>query len=65
MSLTYEPASERLHKAQGPSRICNESKEEDDEEEKSTPETTQGQIDGLFSKLPFKCYLLETVSVGD
>ena len=28
-------------------------------------ETTQGQIDGFFSHLTFKCYLLEVASVGD
>ena len=30
-----------------------------------TLETTQGQIDGFFSQLPFKCYLPEVASVGD
>ena len=28
-------------------------------------ETTQGQIDGFRSQLPFKCYLPEVASVGD
>ena len=28
-------------------------------------ETTQGQIDGFSSQLPFKCYLPEVASVGD
>ena len=32
---------------------------------KATLETTQGQIDGLLSQLPFKCYLPEVASVGD
>ena len=27
-------------------------------------EATQGQIDGLFSQLPYKCYLEEVASVG-
>jgi hypothetical protein len=27
--------------------------------------TTLGQIDGFFSRIPFKCYLLEVASVGD
>ena len=27
-------------------------------------ETTQGQIDGFFSQLPFECYLSELVPVG-
>ena len=31
----------------------------------STPETTQGQIDGFLSQLPFKCYLSEVASVGE
>ena len=31
----------------------------------STLETTQGQIDGFFSQLPFRCYLPEVASVGD
>ena len=31
----------------------------------STLETTQGQIDGFFSQLLFKCYLPEVASVGD
>ena len=30
-----------------------------------TFETTQGQIDGIFSQLLFKCYLPEVASVGD
>jgi hypothetical protein len=28
-------------------------------------ETTQGQIDGFSSQLPFRCYLPEATSVGD
>ena len=31
----------------------------------NTLETTQGHIDGLFSQLPFKCYLPEVAFVGD
>ena len=31
----------------------------------STLEATQGQIDGFFSQLPYKCYLEEFASVGD
>jgi len=31
----------------------------------SALETTQGQTDGFFSKLPFKCYLPEVASVGE
>ena len=31
----------------------------------ATVETTQGQIAGFFSQLPFKCYLTEVTSVGD
>ena len=31
----------------------------------ATLETTQGKIDGFFSQLPFKFYLLEVASVGD
>ena len=31
----------------------------------STLKKTQGQIDGFFSQLPFKCYLPEVASVGD
>ena len=34
-------------------------------EEVSTLETTQGQIDGFFSQLPYKCHLKEVASVGD
>ena len=30
-----------------------------------TLETSQGQIDGFFSQLPFKCYLSEVASVGN
>ena len=30
-----------------------------------TLETTQGQIHGYLSQLPFKCYLPEVASVGD
>jgi len=30
-----------------------------------TLETAQGQIDGFFSQLPLKIFLLEVVSVGD
>ena len=33
-------------------------------ERKYALETTQGQIDGFFSQLPFKCYLPEVASVG-
>ena len=32
---------------------------------KATLATTQGQIDGLLSQLPFKCYLPEETSEGD
>ena len=32
---------------------------------KATLKTSQGQIDGFFSQLPFKCYLPEVASVGD
>ena len=32
---------------------------------KSSLETTQGQTDGFFSHLPFRCYLPEVASVGD
>jgi len=28
-------------------------------------EATQGQIDGVFSQLPYKCYLEEVAFVGD
>jgi len=28
-------------------------------------EATQGQMDGFFSQLPYKCYLEEVASVGD
>jgi len=28
-------------------------------------EATQGQIDGFFSQLPYKCHLEEVASVGD
>ena len=28
-------------------------------------EATQGQIDGIFSQLPYKCHLEEVASVGD
>ena len=31
----------------------------------NTMETTQGQINGFLSQLPFKCYLPEVVSVGN
>jgi hypothetical protein len=31
----------------------------------STLEATQGEIDGSFSQLPYKCYLEEVASVGD
>ena len=31
----------------------------------AAPETTQGQMDGFFSQLSFKCYLTEVASVGD
>jgi len=31
----------------------------------SALEATQGQMDGFFSELPFKCYLEEVASVGD
>ena len=31
----------------------------------TTLKTTQRQIDGFFSQLPFKCYLPEVASVGD
>jgi hypothetical protein len=31
----------------------------------STLETTHGKINGLFSQVPFKCYLPEVASVGD
>jgi hypothetical protein len=31
----------------------------------STLETTQGQIDGFFSRLQFKFYLAEVASVGN
>ena len=28
-------------------------------------EATQGQMDGFFSQLPYKCHLEEVASVGD
>jgi len=28
-------------------------------------EATQGQMDGFFSQIPYKCYLEEVASVGD
>jgi hypothetical protein len=28
-------------------------------------EATQGQMDGFFSQLPYKCHLKEVASVGD
>jgi len=31
----------------------------------ATLEATQGQMDGFFSQLPYKCYLEEVASVGD
>ena len=31
----------------------------------STLEATQGQMDGVFSQLPYKCHLEEVASVGD
>ena len=31
----------------------------------TTPETTQGQMHGFFSQLPFTCYLPEVASAGD
>ena len=31
----------------------------------ATLETTQGQIDGFFSQLPYKCHLEEVTSVGN
>ena len=31
----------------------------------TTLETTQGQIDHLFTQLPFRCYLTEVASAGD
>jgi hypothetical protein len=31
----------------------------------ATLETTQAQMDGFFSQVPFKCYLPEVASVGD
>ena len=31
----------------------------------SSLETTQGQMDGFFGQLPYKCYLEEVASVGD
>ena len=31
----------------------------------TTLEATQGQMDGFFSQLSFKCYLLEVATVGD
>jgi len=31
----------------------------------SALEATQGQIDGFFSQLPYKCHLEEVASVGD
>ena len=31
----------------------------------ATLETTQGQIEGFFSQVPFRCYLPESASVGD
>ena len=30
----------------------------------SVLEATQGQIDGFFSQLPYKCHLFEVASVG-
>jgi len=32
---------------------------------RTTLETTQKQMDGVFSQLPYKCYLEEEASVGD
>ena len=31
----------------------------------SALEATQGQMDGFFSQLPYKCHLEEVASVGD
>ena len=33
--------------------------------EGSTLETTQGQMDGFFSQLPYKCHQTRVASVGD
>ena len=67
-------------KAHGPSRACNESKEDEEEtpiatacsvrqearsKHQATLEATQGQIDSFFSQNPYKCYLEEVASVGD
>jgi len=32
---------------------------------RSALEATQGQMDGFFSQLPYKCHLEEVASVGD
>ena len=32
---------------------------------RATLETTQGQLDGFFGQLPYKCCLPEVASVGD
>ena len=32
---------------------------------RATLEETQGQMDGFFSQLPYKCYLEEVASVGN
>ena len=39
--------------------------ESQDETLYTTLETAQGQMDGFFGQLPFKCHLEEVASVGD
>ena len=50
-----------------PGRLCSEipSGASQDNSKDVTLETTQGQKDAFLSRLPFKCYLPEVVSVGD
>jgi len=63
-------------KAQGPSRTCNESKEEEEKyrgrrergnlgTQSPALEATKGQMDGFFRELPYKCCLEEVASVVD
>ena len=54
----------RTRPGTGPPRGGSGSKDRN-ELDCTTVETPEGQLDGFFSQLPFKCYLPEGASVGD
>ena len=56
---------ETLHRRNAPRTMCIAFRVENFGVWVSALEATQGQMDGFFSRLPYKCHLEEVASVGD